>query len=860
MGLLRKLLAASADRPKGSVADEQVAISKGREGEAGPSSGRHVELFAEITRLGESKRVAEAYALIKAAMTERPEDPHLYFAKASVLASWGRTIEALEAYRHAETRGLAHAALYQGIASACNGLGHPLEGETWARKAVAADPRSWNAHYVLGNALQGQGRYVDAIKSYEQALAIEPSAVACLINVSNCSLSLKDYRRAEASARRAAQMDAFQAAAWTDLGVARAAMDLHAEALEAFERGQRLENDQRQNPEISFNLAVALCHEGRLDDALALYASTLVERPVPRGQYGYGETLLEAGRMVEGFANYEFRWMKEPQLSQRPHLGKPRWSGQDLDGKRILLISEQGFGDTLQFCRYARLVKDSGATVLMRTHVALRSLIETQSGIDEVSYDGDPVPVFDYYVHLASLPHIFGTDLESIPDGTPYLFAAADRMARWSTRLESLRGARIGLVWAGNPDHERDRHRSVPHDALATLGGLDGVTFVSLQKPPAGKPQASPPASLDCVDLGPELQDFADTAAVIAQLDLVICVDTAVAHLAGALGKPVWLLIPKPGEWRWMREREDSPWYPTMRIFRQHTAGDWGEVIGRVRSALISSAARRDFGPARRLPQSGTTIAQRGDAAIPAPGSATRPGMAAVAETGAGIIQYLPDERPLGESLRWYGEYLSAHLAFLLRFIGRGSTVIEVDAAPGLHALDLSRAVGDEGHLILYEPRPQAHWLLRQNVAVNRLANVTVMDRMLAGPIPDTVDATGALLTETVDDLQLDRLDWIKFKDDAGALRVLAGATQSMWRLRPLVFVAIVNAASSDQLVSCLHEFSYRCWRMETPLFNPDNYYRRNLDVFAGKTVVAMVAIPEETDTPVALTGFVEVT
>jgi hypothetical protein len=362
------------------------------------------------------------------------------------------------------------------------------------------------------------------------------------------------------------------------------------------------------------------------------------------------------------------------------------------------------------------------------------------------------------------------------------------------------------------------------------------------------------------LNLGPELEDFCDTAAVISELDLVLCVDTAVAHLAGALGKPVWLMVAQPADFRWLEGREDSPWYPTMRLFRQSRRGDWHEVIERVKVALQERAREGAVTPASL---------QRAPAVPPLRPLATpeallaghRPGLSAVAETGVGIVQYLPDEALVGESITWYGEYLQPQLDLLARLIRPGATVLEAGAGVGMHALFLGTAVGPAGHLFIYEPRPVVQRILRQNLGANGVTNVTVMRRALgrsAAPSADPAEKVAAPLRESVDELRLERLDWLKV-DDASGVAVLEGAADTLWRLRPWLFLAAADAALLGTLAERAKAFGYRCWRLETALYNAANFNCRDADIFAGRKALALLAIPEEVDVDMALDECVEI-
>jgi precorrin-6B methylase 2 len=364
------------------------------------------------------------------------------------------------------------------------------------------------------------------------------------------------------------------------------------------------------------------------------------------------------------------------------------------------------------------------------------------------------------------------------------------------------------------------------------------------------------PAGVDWVDVGAELEDFSDTATVISQLDLVLCVDTAVAHLAGALGKPVWVMVAQPADFRWLEEREDSPWYPTLRLFRQSRRDDWCDVVARVKAALEERVRE---GPAVRPVKASAKAV--GNASLPWTSPAQlnaghRPGLSAVAETRVGILQYLPDEPIVGDAIGWYGEYLQPQLDLLARIVRPGSTVLEVGAGVGAHAVFLGRMLGEPGHLLVYESRPVLQRILRQNLAANGVRNVTVMRRLLGSRgEADGLEST----SETLDELQLERLDWLKVNAGVAAKEILAGASETLWRLRPLLFLAASDEQGLLSLTERAREFGYRCWRMEAALFNRQNFNRRDADIFAGASVMALLAIPEEIEVDIALDECIEI-
>ena len=525
----------------------------------------------------------------------------------------------------------------------------------------------------------------------------------------------------------------------------------------------------------------------------------------------------------------------------------------------------------MQFVRYAPLVKALGGTVHLKVHSGLESVVRGLAGVDRI-FDHDQLPTgFDYYIHLASLPYVFGTDLDSIPTEIPYLQAPADRLQKWQAKFADTTSLRIGLVWAGNPEHQVDRYRSISLQTLRPLFGIQGAQYYSLQKGSAAEQLKTLPPIENLTDIAPELIDFRDTAAVISCLDVVLCVDTAVAHLAGALGRPVWLMLPTPADWRWLEHREDSPWYPTMRLFRQSQRGQWDHVVERVRTALqaqLGTETRGDTRPAReRRPSASVRPGLIGASKPPR----SRPGLCAVAETRSGILQYLHDDSDIANSISWYGEYLQPQLDVIIRLIVPGAVILEVGAGMGVHSLALARAAGVTGQIHVCDADPVAQRILRQNLAANRLSNVTLLKRQIGGVPrpralssdktsvggPTTVTAAYPAV-DTIDELHFERLNWLKINEGHDAAYVLTGAAETLWRLRPFLLVAAPTSEKLNEIANVAKEFSYRCWSMETPLFNPDNFNRRTGDIFRGKRCLALLAIPEEIDVDIALDACTE--
>lgn len=441
--------------------------------------------------------------------------------------------------------------------------------------ALALDPDHAGAAANLGLVLKALGRGEEAIRHYGTAVARHPFS-AELFN--NLGTALWDRRQAEAAAacfRRAVAIRPDFPAALANLGLAFNLLGGHAEAVDRYRRALAAEPAFAQ---AHAGLGQSLVSLGRLDEALACFDAALGQ---DTGEIdallGRARALLLAGRLAEGWVEYGAR-RKRPG-AWAPSYPRPQWDGGPLDGRTILLHGEQGYGDILQFVRYAPLVAARGGRVVVLCPRPLARLVATTAGVDAVAVAGKPLPAFDVHHPLMDLPIAFGTVLDTIPAAVPYLRAPGEAGPR-------APGFRVGIAWRGNPRHENDRNRSCPLEHFLGFLDVPGVTLHGLQVGEAAGDIAALGAGALIADVGSRLGDFADTAAAIRDLDLVVSVDTALVHLAGALGRPVWTLLPYAPDWRWMLGREDSPWYPTMHLFRQPAPGDWDGTFAAVVVAL----------------------------------------------------------------------------------------------------------------------------------------------------------------------------------------------------------------------------------------------------------------------------------
>jgi len=420
----------------------------------------------------------------------------------------------------------------------------------------------------------------------QQRIGVSPSDAAVQNDRGIALAQVGELSEAAACFEQALSLNPHYAEAHNNLGIVLAKQDRVEKALGAYRQSITLKPD---NPEAYYNLG-NLCRDlGQWEEAQANYEEAIRLKPEHADAHtNLAMIWLLRGDFERGWPGYEWRW-RTPGFACRDFVPPP-WDGSPLAGATILLHAEQGLGDTLQFIRYVPLVKERGGFVIVECPPTLLRLLASCSGIDELVPYGTPLPPFPTHAPLMSLPRLLGTTLNTVPHAIPYLSVRPELREYWRKELSAIQALKVGVFWQGDPRHRKDRQRSIPLDGFAPLADLAGVQLCSLQEGPGTEQLTT--AAFPILDLASRCKDFADTAAALVNLDLVITVDSAVAHCAGALGIPVWVLLPYAPDWRWLLHREDSPWYTTMRLFRQKQPGDWGEVFGRVQHALTEWTAR----------------------------------------------------------------------------------------------------------------------------------------------------------------------------------------------------------------------------------------------------------------------------
>lgn len=464
------------------------------------------------------------------------------------------------------------------------------EAEMLCRQVLALRPNRDDALNLLGVMACRAGYHDMAMDLIGRAIQINPSIAEYHSNLGNLQRAAGRTQEAIAAYRAALKIKPDLAEVYSNLGCALAGEGQLDEAVAAHRMAVGLNTNLA---EVHSNLANALVDQCRIDQAIAAYRAAVALNPEhAEVQCNLAMCLLLQGDFAGGWAGYEWRLRCSDSEFPMSRFSQPCWQGEELGGKTILLHSEQGLGDAIQFIRYASLVARRDGRVIVQCQRELIQLFKQLPDVTQWVATDEALPAFDVHCPLLSLPSVFGTILERIPAQSPPLRAAADRAEFWRIRLANHSGnLKVGLAWAGNPSHRNDRNRSMSSSLLAPLAQVPGVRLFSLQKGPAGQ-FGTVSRDLPLVDYTGELHDFSETAALIDSLDLVISVDTVVAHLSGAMGKPVWLLLPFAPDWRWMLDRSDSPWYPSMRLFRQHRPGDWPDVVQRVAAEVAHLATQ----------------------------------------------------------------------------------------------------------------------------------------------------------------------------------------------------------------------------------------------------------------------------
>jgi tetratricopeptide (TPR) repeat protein len=567
-------------------------------------------MLRQAIALQQNGAIVEAEELYREILELKPRHFDALKLLGELALQTGRAQEGSELLRKALAVNAKQAPVHSNLAYALNELQRHGEGLANADRALTLQPNFPDALNNRGNAQAALNRPLDALASFDRAIALVPEFAVAWNNRAGVLRDLGRADEALASCDRALALQPNYAAAWSNRGNALSDLNQPEEAERSYRRALEL---APAFADAWNNLGLAQIDLNQHAHALSSYERALAINPASvETRWNQALCLLQMGRFEAGWREYEWRWERARIKADRRRFAQPLWRGDfSIDGKTILLHSEQGLGDTLQFCRYAALVSKLGTKVVLEVPAALMRLMTTLDSVDQLVEAGQPLPPFDCHCPLLSLPLAFRTDGASIPAATPYLFADLEAARAWRERIDARADAKadaqadartdrrlkVGLVWAGeNRSHvaelrKIDARRSIALERFAPVLDVPNVRFFSLQKGAAASQLSGSELSARVVDYTQELHDFADTAALVANLDLVISVDTSTAHLAGALNRPVWILNRFDTCWRWLLERRDTPWYPGARLFRQPALGDWDSVMQATRDALAELSA-----------------------------------------------------------------------------------------------------------------------------------------------------------------------------------------------------------------------------------------------------------------------------
>lgn len=578
----RRLAEAMALHRAGRLAEARAIYEDVLAGTPGDAEARHL-LGLALFQSGDGEA---GLAEVSRAIALRDDVAQFHANWGRIATALGRHAEAADAYARALALAPNDAAAVSDLAAARIKLGDPTAARDAARRAIALDAALPQAHHNLGLALEILGETADAEAEFARAAELDPGFADAHQSLGQRLQARGAFETAAESYRRAAIARPGFVEALTNFGLVRAAQGMRAEAIAAFR--EALGHDPRQAATHS-NLGVALVEEGDLDGALAAFGRAVELAPgdaeIRRNR---ALALLLAGRLQEGFAEYVWRWQTkhfQPIAYPRP---MPAWAGEDVCGRRVLVHCEQGLGDSIHFARYLPLLAARGAEVVLECPDALAPLLGSVAGVFRTVAPKAAAGPCDFHAGMFDLPRMFKTGATTIPADVPYFATDPTRVQVSAGKLPPKRGFRVGLAWRGSAINPRDAQRSPGLAAFAPLFDVPGCEFVSLQKEKGADDIVRLGLSARIIDPMGGVRDFADSAALVAALDLVIACDTAIAHLAGALAKPVWIALPFVPDWRWGMTAETSAWYPTARLFRQQAHGDWAEVFKRIAAALTA--------------------------------------------------------------------------------------------------------------------------------------------------------------------------------------------------------------------------------------------------------------------------------
>lgn len=818
---------------------------------------------------------AEAIASYDKVIALEPKSIDAYARRGNAAKALGRLDLALDSYDRALAIKPDIAEVLNNRSATLLELGRPAEALASVQAALSLRLDYPEAHNNCGLIQMELGQLADALASYDRALALHRAYPAALYNRGIALMRLKRPLEALSAFQEALSLAPDSIDALNNCGAAFDALDRPEEALECYDRAIAI---SPAFTSLHCNRGMALAALHRFHEAIEAYDRALELDPgFEKASFNRSLLVMLLGDFADQWADYEHRFV-EANVARRELSGQyPRWTGEPLGGKKIIVCEEQGIGDTIQFARYLLQIADQGAEVTFLARASLHRLLRPLAKIVRI-VDEEPNETFDFQCALLSLPGVFKTTPQNAPNTVPYLEAEADLVEVWRERL-GREGLKIGICWQGNPLGTIDVGRSIPLRQFQPIAAIAGVRLISLQKNHGLEQLADLPEGMRVETLRQDLDNgpdaFVDTAAVMANLDLVITSDTSVAHLAGALGRPVWLVLKQVPDWRWLLDRADSPWYPTMRLYRQPTRGDWASAFAHIAEDLQRHlAAAADGTPTALAPQSPVRDPQalasaqngvektKGRSALVLP----RDGFNEGAMCRQGPMIFNRYDFYIGSSLRKYGEFSQGEADLFRQVIRPGMTVVEVGANMGAHTVGLSRMTGNGGKVIAFEPQRLIFQTLCANIALNSCRNVFAHQiavgaengEITVPALPPDVPANfGGVSLEDASEgerVRLVRLDdfgiadchFLKVDIEGMEVEALKGGAELIARSRPVIYVENDRDEKSAILTDLLTSWKYRLHDHRPYMFSDKNFANDPENIFPGIISKNLFCVPEE--------------
>ncbi|HEV3383703.1 MAG TPA: tetratricopeptide repeat protein [Gemmata sp.] len=560
-----------------------------------------ISLLTIAVNYHQAGQLREAEKLYREILASEPGNADALHLLGVIAYQVGKHEPAIEHIKNAiRLRGM-DAEMCSNLGAAYQALNQLKEAECCYQNALQERPDHISARYNIGNLYLKQRKLDEAIDCYRRVLQLQPDNIGAINNLGQALKGQEDFSGAANCYEKILQLQPGNAEVHINLGTVRDAQKRHNEAIACYRHAIQLRPDLSTG---HYNLGNSLKDQGHLSEAIASYHRSLQLAPDHAdSHFALGMSSLTVGEWVEGWREYEWRW--KTHFFKVPDFAQDRgWDGSDLHGRTIVIHAEQGMGDTIQFVRYLPLVRERGGRIVFQCQDRLTSLLNGVIAADEIVPREQPLPPSDCAVALMSLPGIFNTTPENIPAQIPYLHADPERRARWRNWLDQYPGRKVGICWRGNPKHPDDARRSVKLTAFAQLAKIDGIQLVSLQTSDGLEELAEHAESLNILDAAivadEKGESFLELAALYSELDLIVTVDTVTCHLAGALGVPAWVALAFMADWRWLQKREDTPWYPSLRLFRQQRPGEWDPVFSSMSEALSNffESSRNEGGSA----------------------------------------------------------------------------------------------------------------------------------------------------------------------------------------------------------------------------------------------------------------------